>query len=145
MTLDSSVRQLLRQHFEEFFSQVAVLALRGRPVWLLVCPSAGWISEQYKLDTLCRTMTNLFSVKARNLPQIVGLNWPSSLTADEFNDRDADRASHVPFTQFAFDELGATVGDQLVRSLATADPTASSELPQSRLSWPHFSRDCKCR
>ncbi len=119
---DAVARQLLRQHIDEFFAQVSVLALRGSPVWLLVCPVTGWIADQYKLATLCRTMTNLFSARARNLSLISVLNWPSSLTVPAATDLDADRTRQIPFTQHAFDELAASVAAQLVSILAEKEP-----------------------
>jgi hypothetical protein len=122
---DAMARQLLRQHFDEFFSQVSMLALRGRPVWLLICPTTGWVAEQFKLATLCRTMTNLFSARARNLSLISVLNWPSSLTIDQGNDWDADRTGHIPFTQRTFDELAESVAAQLVNVLAEKEPNAT--------------------
>jgi hypothetical protein len=123
---DVVARQLLRQHFDEFFTQVSMLALRGRPVWLLICPTTGWIAEQFKLATLCRTMTNLFSARARNLSLISVLTWPSSLTIEDGNHLDADRNRHIPFTQRAFEELAESVAAQLVHILDKGEPNAAS-------------------
>ncbi len=122
----ATARQLLRQHFDEFFTQVSMLALRGRPVWLLICPTTGWIAEQFELATLCRTMTNLFSARARNLSLISVLSWPSAPTIHEGNDPDADKTRHIPFTQRAFEALAESLAAQLISILSEGNPNVAA-------------------
>jgi len=121
---DPAARQELRKHLDEFLRHCSILALRGRPVWLLVCPSSGWIAEEYKIATLCRTMTNLFSARVRNLPQVKLLDCPAELSKAECYDRQLDRASHIPFTPQAFAYLALSIASQLARILTTQDSSA---------------------
>jgi len=122
---DVTARQVLRSHLDEFLSQLAVLALRGRPVWVMICPSTGWVAEHHKLTTLCRTMTNLFAMRARNLPQLTVLNWPASLSTGEFNDRRADEATRIPFTLSAWEQLAESLASQISNWLENQNPDAS--------------------
>jgi len=122
---DVTARQVLRSHLDEFLSQLAVLALRGRPVWVMICPSTGWVAEHHKLTTLCRTMTNLFAMRARNLPQLTVLNWPASLSTGEFNDRGADEATRIPFTLSAWEQLAESLASQISNWLENQRPDAS--------------------
>jgi len=122
---DVTARQVLRSHLDEFLSQLAVLALRGRPVWVMICPSTGWVAEHHKLTTLCRTMTNLFAMRARNLPQLTVLNWPASLSTGEFNDRGADEATRIPFTLSAWEQLAESLASQISNWLENQNPDAS--------------------
>lgn len=118
---DSAARQQLRTRLDEFLSQLAILALRGRPVWFLACPSTGWIASQHKLAALCRTYSNLLSARARNISQLMVLNWPASWSASEFDDPGRDESEHIPFTTSGFDHLGEFLGSQLARTLAKGD------------------------
>ena len=125
-SLDVGIRQEFRLRVEEFVSQLAILSRLGRQVWFLACPSTGWISERHKLGALCRTYTNLVVARVRGLPQVTLLNWPASLTAGGFEDREADRLEQTPFTPDAFQKLGESVGHQLARTLARSDSSAST-------------------
>ena len=116
---DNAARQELRKHIDEFLSQIAILALRGRPVWLATCPSTGWIAEEFRLATLCRTMTNLFSARIRNLQRVRVLDWPLALLKEECYDRQLDHTLHTPFTAAAWEILGESIASQLARSLAS--------------------------
>jgi hypothetical protein len=122
---DVTARQVLRSHLDEFLSQLAVLALRGRPVWVMICPSTGWVAEHYQLTTLCRTMTNLFAMRVRNLSQLTVLNWPASLSTGEFNDRGADEATRIPFTLSAWEQLAESLASQISNWLENQNPDAS--------------------
>jgi hypothetical protein len=107
-------RQSLRANVDEFASQVNILAQRGKPVWFLACPSTGWIAQRHKLETLCRTFTNLLVTRIQGLPAVTNLTWPASLAnAEEFSDRNADRLGQIPFTQDGFDRLGQIVGEDI--------------------------------
>src|SRR5664279_161086 len=46
---DSWIRLDFRSRIEEFVTQITILSGLGKPVWLLACPSNGWISEQHRL------------------------------------------------------------------------------------------------
>jgi hypothetical protein len=120
---DKAARRELKTRLDEFLGQVSVLAMRGRPVWLVVCPSTGWIAEKYNLAALCRTYTNLLAARLRNLPQITLLAWPELLSGDEFLDREQDRANHTPFTPAAIEKLAETLASQLARFLAAGNST----------------------
>ena len=121
---EKSTRQQLKASVEEFLGEVSVLAMRGRPVWLVVCPSAGWIAEKFKLASLCRTYTNLLAARLRNLPQITLLACPESLSKDEFYDREQDQRSHVPFTPAGFEQLGESLARQLAAILSVRNSKA---------------------
>jgi len=120
------VRQRLVAHVDEFVKQITSLAHRGKPVWLLACPSSGWVSESYKLAPLCRTYTNLLLARLRNMSNITVLNWPSSLAGAEVNDRNTDRLGQIPFTLAAFEDLSRFLGSQIETVLATRAASASA-------------------
>jgi hypothetical protein len=122
----SRTRVELRTRLDEFLSHLAVLSLRGSPVWFLICPSTGWLSEHYKLSALCRTYTNLLAARVSNLSQVMTLTWPPSWSSAGFDDHDADLASHTPFREAGFDRLGEFIGPQLARTLAKGESSASS-------------------
>jgi hypothetical protein len=123
---DPTARLRLRARMEELLSQLSVLTLRGRPVWLMVCPSNGWVAEESSMATLCRTMTNLFAVRVRNMSQVELLTWPACFATEELADRAADAARHVPFTQVGYDKLGDAIAVQLAASVAARDPESSA-------------------
>lgn len=123
---DSGVRQQLRARLDEFLSQLAILALRGRPVWFLACPSTGWIAARYKLGVLCRTYSNLLSARVRNVSQVIVLNWPASWSASELDDHGRDEAEHIPFSISRFDHLGEFLGPQLARTLSKGEVSATA-------------------
>ena len=123
---DVSARHELRKHLEEFLSHLAVLTLRGRPVWLLTCPSNGWIAEKYKLATLCRTMSNLFAARVRNLAQVAVLTWPATLSSADIYDREADKISHIPFTTAAFEWIGTSIATQMATQIAASDANTAT-------------------
>ena len=106
-------RQLLAASVSEFSKQLANLCGCGKPVWLLVCPSQGWISEKHDLVALCRTYSNLLVARAKSLRQLTSLVWPASLANDPVHDRNADRIGQIPFTREAFEQLGHYLGEQV--------------------------------
>ena len=118
---DAVARHELRRQLDEFLSHLAILTMRGRPVWLIICPSNGWISEHYKMTTLCRTMANLLALRIRNLPQALILNWTDSLSNADINDRETDRNDHVPFTAPAFQALSVSIVSQVAEQVASSD------------------------
>jgi hypothetical protein len=109
-------RQKLRTGIDEFAAQLGALARRGKPVWFLACPSAGWIADKYKLEAVCRTHTNLLMARVRNLPKVMVVSWPASWPADP-NDRSADRLGQIPFTIEAFHQLGEFLGQQIAHTI----------------------------
>ena len=133
---DSSIVEKVRQKFrirvDEFATQIATLARRGKPIWFLPCPSTGWIADKYKLEVLCRTHTSLLVAKVKD--QVTMLKWPSTMLSPDSNDRGADRLGQIPFTAEAFRQLGDSVGQQIAttapRSFAPEPPTSSSGSPE---------------
>jgi hypothetical protein len=123
---DFWMRPDFRSRIEEFVSQIAILSGLGKPVWLLACPSNGWISEQHKLGALCRTYTNLVVARVRDIPQVTVLGWPTSMAAADFVDRETDHEGQVPFTQDGFNKLGDILGGEIARQLARQDATSAS-------------------
>ena len=117
-------RQGLTAHVDEFVKQITSLARRGKPVWLLVCPSNGWVSESYQLMPLCRTYTNLLLARVRNT-KILVLPWPSTLAGAEINDCNTDRLGQIPFTLAAFEQLSRFLGRQIETALASRAATVS--------------------
>src|SRR5581483_11795352 len=122
---DSWARQELQARVREYVSEITLLSHRGLPVWFLACPSTGWVSDRNKFALLCQTYTNLLLARVRNVPRITILNWPSALAGSERDDRAADHSQRIPFTQAAFDQLGAFVGGEVARTLAQHESKAS--------------------
>ena len=111
-------REELAKRAGEFIKQLEVLSDRGKQVWFMVCPSTGWISEHHKLGTVCQAYSNVLAARVRALSNITVLNWPAGLSECEIADRGADRLGQIPFTQYAFDQLGQFVGNRVARTLA---------------------------
>jgi hypothetical protein len=127
------VSQALSTQLDDFLKQIAALARRGKPVWLLACPSNGWISQSYKLAPLCRTYTNLLLARTRSTPNVSILDWPNSLSGVEVDDRNADRLGQIPFTPAAFEQLGQWLGPEIEVGLATKTVSASCSSGQADL------------
>lgn len=123
---DTWVRQEFRLRIDEFASQIGILSRFGNPVWFLACPSHGWLSEQHKLGSLCRTYTNLVVVRMRDLPRVELLNWPLSLSGANFADHEADRLGLGPFTQEGFDRLGEFLSGEIARRATRQDLAQAS-------------------
>lgn len=128
---DHALRPELRHHLDEFISHLSILVLRGRPTWLMVCPSTGWTANEYKVETLCRTMSNLLLARVRNLQQVVLLDWPATLSGAQYYNRQLDKDSHTPFTAEAFATLAESIGGQLKRSFDQNSGTAVAASPGS--------------
>jgi hypothetical protein len=127
---DAWAREELKVRVKEFVSELSILAHRGKPVWFLCCPSTGWVAEHYKLSALCRTYTNLLSARVGSVSQISLLNWPALLSAN-FEDRAADQAHNVPFTNNVFESFGDFVGSEVARMLHSGSaPAASGGSPE---------------
>ena len=125
---DSRIRQQLRIRADELVNQISTLSDSGKQLWFLVCPSTGWIAEQYKLSTLCRTYGNLIATRVRNLSHVTILTWPASLSSSQVDDHLADRLEHIPFAQAAFDQLGDFASAQIVRTLNRKDSTTPASV-----------------
>ena len=117
--LSNLARQRLTAHVDEFVKQVKALAQRGKPVWVLPCPSNGWIAESHQLSALCRTYTNLLVARLRGTTNVTVLNWPASLGTPEIVDRNTDRLGQIPFTREAFEQLGQFLGPEIETGLAS--------------------------
>jgi hypothetical protein len=133
--VSQKARQTLTAHVDEFVRQMTALALRGKPVWLLVCPSNGWIAESHTLAALCRAYTNLVLARVRSTPRVTVLNWPSSLMGPEVSDRNTDRLGQIPFPPAVFQQLSRFIGPEIETHLATgmvnvgaASPNGKSDL-----------------
>ena len=111
------IRRTLRVSVDDFVNQLSSLAERGRQVWFLACPSTGWISERHKIGALCRTYTNLLTARVEELSGVTTLPWLPAWFAEDWNDRGADRLGQLPFTQEAFDRLGAFAGGQIAGTI----------------------------
>jgi hypothetical protein len=122
-TRDAWVRQEFRPGVEEFVSQFAILSRLGRQVWLLPCPSTGWIAEQHKIAGLCRTFTNLVMARVRGLPRVTLLSWPAALS-ENLIDREADFLHQTPYTPDGFRQLAGWLSDQIVQTLSREQPAA---------------------
>jgi hypothetical protein len=120
------LRQELGKRADEFVKQLEVLSGRGKQVWFLACPSTGWISEHHRLGIVCQMYSNLLAARVRALPYVTVLNWPASLSNSQFADRSADRLGQMPFTQYAFDQLGQFVGSQVARTLVRRHPAVTA-------------------
>ena len=121
----------LRARVNEFVTQIATLASRGKQVWFLACPSRGWIAQRHKIGTLCQTYTNLVVARVRNDRQITTLQWPSALFTGEVEDNRTDRLGRIPFTQQAFDRLGEFLGSQVGHTSLRRDLCSAPAPPSS--------------
>jgi hypothetical protein len=117
---DAQVRDRLMSRSGEFISEVAVLAQGVPQVWILMCPSNGWIASRHQLRTLCRTVSNVLVARVRNLPVTV-LNFPPFLLNGEGDDQSTDRLGQMPYTQAAFDQLGEFLASEIKRTLRLTD------------------------
>jgi N-acetylglutamate synthase-like GNAT family acetyltransferase len=124
--LPQALREFLKARTDEFVQQISALSQFGKPVWLLVCPSTGWVAAKHKLESLCQTYTNLLGARIRSLSQVTTLQWPASLFQDEIQDRSADRLGQIAFTQEAFDKLGEFLGQQIAKVSAHKTQGAST-------------------
>lgn len=125
------LRSRLRSRVDEFVTEIATLASRGKQVWFLACPSRGWIAQRHKIGALCQTYTNLVVARVRNDRQISTLQWPSASFTGEVEDNHADRLGRIPFTQEAFDRLGEFLGSQVARTSLRRDLCSAPSAPSS--------------
>ena len=124
--ISTIARQKLTAQVDEFIKQIKALAQRGRPVWLLACPSNGWIAELHQLAALCRTYTNLLLARVRGTANVSVLTWPGSIANSEINDRNTDRLGQIPFTRETYDQLGRFLGPEIEAGLADKAMSAAS-------------------
>jgi hypothetical protein len=54
------------------------------------------------------------------LPGVTTVNWPTTLTAGQYEDPAADQFEQIPFTQSAFDQLGEFLGSQIAYTITRA-------------------------
>jgi hypothetical protein len=119
---DTELRRRLRLQIDEFAIQLGMLSSMGKPVWVLACPSTGWVAESTQLSGLFRTFTNLAVARARSVSGVTLLTWPDDLSAPGAVNRDTDASSQVPFGPSALDSLGKSIGKQIEETLEAADP-----------------------
>jgi hypothetical protein len=126
---NSRIREHLLSRSGEFVSAVSALSQNVPQVWVMVCPSNGWIATRHQLQTLCRTLSNLLVARVRQVP-IAVLSNPSFLLDGDCDDLSADRLGQMPFTGQTFDRLGDFLGSQIAQTSlwrgSCAAPTAPS-------------------
>jgi len=115
--INAKVRQQLTAQVNDIVGQITSLAKRGKPVWVLPCPSTGWVAESYNLVPLCRTYTNLLVARLRGTANLKVFSWPGSLASSEFDDCNTDRLGQIPFTSEAFEHLGQFLGPEIEAGL----------------------------
>jgi len=120
---DTELRQRLRLQIDEFAVQLGMLSNMGKPVWVLACPSNGWVAERTQLSGLFRTFTSLAVARARSVPGVTLLALPDDLSGSESVNRDSDASSQAPFCLSALDSLGESIGKQIEGALEAADPS----------------------
>jgi hypothetical protein len=113
-------RERLASGCDEFVAALSTLSQTVPQVWLMVCPSNGWIATGHDLRALCRTYSNVVAARSRKLPVTV-LNCPPFLLNGECDDHSTDRLGQMPYTQAAFDQLGELLGDEIKRTLRQTD------------------------
>lgn len=123
--INAKVRQQLTAHVNDVLAQITTLAKHGKPVWVLPCPSNGWVAESYNLVPLCRNYTNLLVARLRGTANVKVFGWPGSLACSEFDDRNTDRLGQIPFTGEAFDHLGQWLGSEIEAGLAEKSSKSS--------------------
>ncbi len=117
-------RELLASGTGEFVAALSALAQTVPQVWVMVCPSNGWIATRHNLRALCRTYSNVVTVRARKLP-IEVLSCPRFLLNGECDDHATDRLGQMPYTQAAFDQLGAFLASEIRRTFGQANSDVS--------------------
>jgi hypothetical protein len=115
-TLENQARQRIISRLEDFVTQLSVLTDGVPQVWVMVCPSSGWIATRHNLRTLCRTYGNVVTARLRKLPVTV-LNCPPFLLNGECDDHSTDRLGQMPFTQAGFDQLGDYLAAEIKRTM----------------------------
>jgi hypothetical protein len=123
---DSVIRAAIRAHVEEFVSQIAILPSMGKPAWLVLCPSTGWVATHHKLAALFRTFANLVLARVRGISGLTLLEWPAALTEGKFEDHGADCSSQVPFTGEGFEALGDSIGRRAAQTLTRGQASQST-------------------
>ncbi len=130
--LVSYAKHKLVSRSADFLAAVSALTATVPQVWIVVCPSNGWISAKYDLRQLFRTHGNVLAARLRQLPVTV-LNCPPFLLNGECDDHFTDRLGQMPYTQTAFDHLGEFLAGEIKRTLRRTDstprPMASDSTP----------------
>jgi hypothetical protein len=126
--LDAWAKERLLLQSRGFIEEVSALSRAVPQVWVMVCPSNGWIATRHHLGALCRTYGNVVTARLRKLSVTV-LNCPPFLLNGECDDHSTDRLGQMPYTQAAFDQLGEFLASEITRTLRQTDsasgPTAS--------------------
>lgn len=111
-TTPAWVRDRLLAGTSEFANQLDSLSQNVPQVWLMVCPSRGWIATRHDLLTLCRTYSNVCIARARKL-RVTVAELPSFLADSTYDDNSADRLGQVPYLQEGFNKLGEFLASQI--------------------------------
>jgi hypothetical protein len=119
------VRDHLLARAGDFANEIASLSKHVAKVWLVVCPSQGWVASRYSISSVCRTYENLCIARARQL-RVTVVQFPSSLKVSEYQDHGADRLGQIPYVQEGFDKLAQFLVSEIKRSRhERADATLS--------------------
>jgi hypothetical protein len=121
--LEGQARQRLVACSGDFVEQLSALAQSVPQVWVLVCPSHGWVATRHNLSALCRTYANVVTAKIWKSP-ITVLDCPPFLLNGECDDHSTDRLGQMPYTQAAFDELGEFLAGEVKRTVRLANSAA---------------------
>jgi hypothetical protein len=126
---DMELRQRLRSQIDEFAVQLGMLSSMGKPVWVLACPSTGWVAERTQLRGLFHTFTSLALARTRSVSGVTLLAWPDDLSRPGSVNRDSDASSHAPFGLSALESLGKSIGKQIEGTLEAASPSDRTGRP----------------
>ena len=117
----ATVKESLLARSNDFVNEVTALASNVRQVWILLCPSKGWIATRHDLTTACRTYSNLIAARLRKLPVTV-IDCPSFLLNGESDDHSTDRLGQMPYTQAGFDQLAQYLAAEIKRTSLLGQP-----------------------
>lgn len=123
--VENQARQRIVSRSTDIVDQITALMQSVSQVWVMVCPSNGWIATSHNLRALCRTYSNVVTARIRKLPVSV-LNCPPLLLNSESDDQSTDRLGQMPYTQHGFDELGMFLACEIKRTLRQLDSAAVS-------------------
>ena len=137
-----SARKRLQEQVEEFAAQLRTASAHGAPVWLLCCPSNGYVANRFKLVGLCRTFTNLLAAKRSGA---IIVPWPDALREAGIgqDEQSSDRIGQVPYNQPNFDKLAAFVAGQTTQTTGSAQTAQADDSPS--LTMENYLRDLDVR
>ena len=126
----AAAKEILLARSNDFVNELAALATSVPQVWVMVCPSTGWIATRHDLTTVCRTYSNLVSARLRKL-RVTVLDCPSFLLNGESEDHSTDRLGQMPYTQAAFDQLAEFLALKIKGTLQQGESVAIPRIADS--------------